>query len=176
MRVRECPVPTGMAEVKARMAEIRARFHSPRARFGAMVAAAAGRADKPSGKVAEAISAAAARYGIDPAVLSAVVQCESGWRPDAVSPRGAMGLMQLMPKTAGLLGVTDPFDVEQNVDAGARYLREQLDRFGGDLSLALAAYNAGPGAVTRFGGIPPYAETEQFVAKVLHLLPGIAVP
>jgi len=82
--------------------------------------------DKPSGKVAEAISAAAARYGIDPAVLSAVVQCESGWRPEAVSPRGAMGLMQLMPKTAGLLGVTDPFDVEQNVDAGARYLREQL--------------------------------------------------
>ncbi len=176
MRVWRCPEPAGMEQVRARIAEIRARFRSERVEFGALVSAAGGRAARPPEQMAQAIDAAAAKHGLDPALLAAVAQCESGWRTDAVSPKGALGLMQLMPKTARALGAADPFDVEQNLDAGASYLREQLDRFGGDLALALAAYNAGPGAVARFGGIPPYAETEQFVSRVLNLLQGKGVP
>jgi soluble lytic murein transglycosylase-like protein len=115
------------------------------------------------------ISEAAAKYNIDPALLKAVIHAESGFKPNAVSPAGAQGLMQLMPSTAAALGVTDPFDPEQNIYAGARYLRAQLDRFGGDVALALAAYNAGPGAVARYGGVPPYKETQRYVQRVLEL-------
>jgi len=99
-----------------------------------------------------------------------VAEVESGLRPEAVSPKGAVGVMQLMPGTAQGLGLGDLRDVSTNIDGGARYLRGLLDQFGGDTALALAAYNAGPGAVKRYGGVPPYAETQGFVSRVLARL------
>jgi soluble lytic murein transglycosylase-like protein len=120
-----------------------------------------------SGKFAGQISAAAKRHELDPALLSAVVGQESGFQPRAVSGAGAMGLMQLMPETARALGVRDPFDPAQNVDGGAKYLRGLIDRYRGRLDLALAAYNAGPGAVDRFGAVPPYPETQAYVKNIL---------
>ena len=112
------------------------------------------------------IDAAAAKYGIDPALLRGLIRQESNFNPNAGSPAGAQGLCQLMPGTAAALGCTNVHDPAQNIDAGARYLRQQLDAFGGDVSLALAAYNAGPGAVKRYGGVPPYAETQNYVRQV----------
>lgn len=96
-----------------------------------------------------------------------MIEQESGFDPNATSQAGAAGLMQLMPETARGLGVTDPYDPAQSIEAGVRYLRGQLDRFGGDPALALAAYNAGPNAVQRYGGVPPYAETQRYVESVL---------
>jgi soluble lytic murein transglycosylase-like protein len=113
------------------------------------------------------VTAAAQRYGIDPAILHGLIQQESGFNPAATSSAGALGLTQLMPGTASSLGVTNPLDPAQSIDGGARYLREQLDAFGGNVVDALAAYNAGPGAVRRYGGVPPYAETQAYVNKVL---------
>jgi soluble lytic murein transglycosylase-like protein len=112
------------------------------------------------------IDAAAAKYGIDPALLRGLIRQESNFDPNAGSPAGAQGLCQLMPGTAAALGCTNPMDPAQNIDAGARYLRQQLDAFGGDVTKALAAYNAGPGAVRRYGGVPPYAETQNYVRQV----------
>ena len=132
---------------------------------GAMQAQTGG----PSGPVryATIIDDAAKRNSLDPALLSAVIDQESGFRADVVSSAGAVGLMQLMPDTARELGVTDPFNPAQNVDGGAKYLRSLLDRYGGRLDLALAAYNAGPAAVDRYGGVPPYAETQAYVAGIM---------
>jgi soluble lytic murein transglycosylase-like protein len=113
------------------------------------------------------IARAAGAAGVDPALVAAVARAESGFRADAGSPAGAQGLMQLMPSTAAGLGVTDVHDPAQSLNGGARYLRQQLDRFGGDVRLALAAYNAGPGAVTRYGGVPPYEETQTYVTRVM---------
>ena len=113
------------------------------------------------------INAAAASNGIDPALLKGLVSQESGFNPSARSGAGAVGLTQLMPGTASALGVTNPLDPAQSLQGGAKYLREQLDRFGGDETLALAAYNAGPGAVQKYGGVPPYAETQNYVNSVL---------
>jgi soluble lytic murein transglycosylase-like protein len=113
------------------------------------------------------INAAASANGIDPALLKGLVSQESGFNPNARSGAGAVGLTQLMPGTAAALGVTNPLDPAQSLQGGAKYLREQLDRFGGDEKLALAAYNAGPGAVQKYGGVPPYAETQNYVTSVM---------
>lgn len=135
-----------------------------------LIAAPAQPHASPAGATGEAafmplFQAAGARYGVDPALLSAVARAESGYNPAAVSRAGALGLMQIMPATAAGLGV-DPRDPAQAVDGAARYLAAQLERFG-SVELALAAYNAGPGAVERYGGIPPYAETQNYVKRVL---------
>lgn len=113
------------------------------------------------------IEAAAARNGVDPAVLHGLIQQESDFDPSSTSSAGAEGLTQLMPSTAASLGVSDPLDPAQSIEGGARYLGEMLRRFGGNVEEALAAYNAGPGAVEQYGGIPPYSETQQYVSKVL---------
>ena len=105
-------------------------------------------------------------YGLPSGIVDAVIYQESRGRMNAVSPKGALGLMQLMPGTAAQLGV-NPYDPDQNIRGGARYLRQQIDRFG-SIPLALAAYNAGPGAVTKYGGIPPYRETQNYVATILR--------
>ena len=112
------------------------------------------------------ITAAAKKHGIDPALLAGLVKQESGFNPNAGSPAGARGLTQLMPGTAAGLGVSNVLDPAQSLDGGAKYLRQQLDAFGGDVTRALAAYNAGPGAVQRYGGVPPYAETQNYVRVV----------
>jgi soluble lytic murein transglycosylase-like protein len=114
------------------------------------------------------VSGAAQRHALPSSLLHAVISAESRYAPQAVSPKGAMGLMQLMPATARALGIARPFDPAQNIEGGARYLRHLLDEFAGDLSLALAAYNAGPAAVHRHGRrVPPYAETRAYVPRVL---------
>lgn len=116
----------------------------------------------------EMIAAAAQKYHVDPKLVSAVAEAESGGDQSAISSVGAIGVMQLMPDTAAALGV-DPYDKEQNIEGGAKYLRQMLDSFGGDLQKAVAAYNAGPQAVRDYGGIPPYAETQNYVEHVLDL-------
>jgi len=116
--------------------------------------------------------AIAADHGLAPELVLAVVTVESGFRPEAVSPKGAQGLMQLMPSTAAALGVEDAFDPEANLSGGVRHLRDLLQRYQGDLPRALAAYNAGEGAVERHRGIPPYAETRAYVREVLRLYRG----
>lgn len=132
-------------------------------------APAAARSAGPDRQLADIVHQAAVSNGIEPELLTALIAVESGHVARAVSPRGAQGLMQLMPATAREYGVVDPFDPRQNVAAGALYLRRLLDRFGQDKTLALAAYNAGPGAVVRHHGrIPPYAETTAYVPRVLQ--------
>jgi hypothetical protein len=110
----------------------------------------------------------AARYGVSPRLVQSVIRVESAFNPLAVSRKGARGLMQLMPDTARALGVQDSFDPRQNIDGGVRHLRGLLDRYAGDLVRAVAAYNAGAGAVDQHGGIPPFPETQQYVQKVLQ--------
>lgn len=125
------------------------------------------------------INQAASRYNLDPSLLHNVIMAESGGNPQARSPAGALGLMQLMPSTASGLGVKNPFDPYQNIMGGAKYLSDQIKRFG-SVESALAAYNAGPGAVEKYGGVPPYAETQAYVKKILGGQPstgsGVAGP
>jgi hypothetical protein len=124
--------------------------------------------DGPHGRYAREIQEIAARYGVSPGLVEAVIRVESAFNPWAVSRKGAQGLMQLMPRTAWALGVQDSFNPRQNIEGGVRHLRYLLDRYPGNLTLALAAYNAGEGAVDYYRGIPPYAETQQYVQKVLQ--------
>ena len=121
-----------------------------------------------SGDTNSLIKEAAARYQVDPRLVAAVAQTESGGNQEAVSPAGAVGVMQLMPETAAGLGV-NPYDKRQNIEGGAKYLRQMMDTFGGDVQKAVAAYNAGPQAVMEYNGIPPYRETQDYVNKVLDI-------
>ncbi len=118
-------------------------------------------------KFEKIISEAATRHGLDPDLIRAIIQIESGWIPDARSSKGAIGLMQLMPETSSNLAVSNPFDPEANIRGGTKYLSRLLERFKGNLVMALAAYNAGPEKVKRYKGIPPYPETRRYVRNVL---------
>ena len=120
-------------------------------------------------EIDSAIEQAATKQGVDANLVRALVKVESNYNPNAVSNKGAMGLMQLMPRTASGLSVSNPFDPQQNVDAGVRHLKQLLNNFGGDVRLSLAAYNAGEGAVKRKGGVPHYAETQNYVKRITDL-------
>ncbi|MDD3594050.1 MAG: lytic transglycosylase domain-containing protein [Candidatus Gastranaerophilales bacterium] len=117
--------------------------------------------------IAQMVQKAASSAGIDPKLIMSVIKQESGFNPNAISKAGAQGLMQLMPATAKSLGVTNAFNPQENIEGGVKYLKGLLDRFNGNKILALAAYNAGPNAVTKYNGIPPYAETQNYVKSIL---------
>ena len=114
------------------------------------------------------ISDASRKYGIEAPLIKAVIKAESDFDPNAISHKGARGLMQIMPMNYRLLNVENPFDPNQSIEGGARYLRDMLDRYNGSLHLSLAAYNAGPGAVDRHGGVPPYPETTEYIDRVMR--------
>jgi transglycosylase-like protein with SLT domain len=123
-------------------------------------------------EIDDAINKAAERHAVDPNLVRALVKVESNFNPNAVSRKGAMGLMQLMPQTARQMKLTNPFNPEENIDAGVRHLKDLLDSYGGDVRLSLAAYNAGAGAVARSAGIPHYAETRNYVKRITQLYGG----
>jgi soluble lytic murein transglycosylase-like protein len=116
----------------------------------------------------EVINAVSSRHHLDPDLINSVIHAESGFNPRAVSPKGAQGLMQLMPQTASRLGVVNSFDPNANIEGGTRYLRELLERYNFDLIKALAAYNAGPQRVEQYHGVPPYYETQAYVARIIR--------
>lgn len=121
-----------------------------------------------SSQIEDSISKASSKYGVNANLIKSIVKAESAFNPFATSKAGAEGLMQLMPSTANGLGVLNSFDINQNIDGGTKYFKDKLDQFNGDTKLALAAYNAGPNAVIKYNGIPPFEETKNYVAKVLN--------
>jgi soluble lytic murein transglycosylase-like protein len=141
-------------------------FKAPEAAAATLPTAAMPAATKMA-NLGELVDNAARKYGLPPAFVRAVVAVESGYQPNAVSPKGAIGLMQLMPSTAHQMGA-DPTVIEQNVDAGTRYLRDLLVKYDNHAYHALAAYNAGPGAVEKYHGVPPYRETQNYILNVLR--------
>jgi membrane-bound lytic murein transglycosylase MltF len=132
------------------------------------LSAPAGKVQPGSQSMNEVINAVSSRHHLDPDLINSVIHAESGFNPKAVSPKGAQGLMQLMPQTASRLGVSDSFDPSANVEGGTRYLRELLERYNFDLIKALAAYNAGPQRVEQYHGVPPYYETQAYVGRIIR--------
>ncbi len=139
---------------------------------GGPTAPVAGTVVSSASGVRELVRQVSAEHGLDPKLVDALIRVESGYDPTAVSRKGAMGLMQLMPATANRLGVADPFDPEQNVRGGVREFARLVDHYRGNLQFALAAYNAGEGAVARYSGIPPYKETRNYVSQILTIYTG----
>ncbi len=172
-------ISTDIAAVRQRIAEITGQSLlpappvQPSGSFASMVSAAmnpesvAGPAPVPPQRIAQLVGANANAWGVDPALVKAIIANESGFDANATSKTGAQGLMQLEPGTAAGLGVANAYDPAENISGGTRYMRGLLDRFHGDLRLAIAAYNAGPAAVEKYGGVPPYAETQAYVDNVL---------
>ena len=172
------PVPSAGSEsmkaARSAAAEITGYFgHESTQSANAKIMAANSRGHQASQEEIDAsIVMAAARHNVDPNLVRAVVKVESNFNSNAVSRKGALGLMQLMPQTARQLKVKNPFDPDQNVDAGVRHLKDLLQSYGGDVKLTLAAYNAGEGAVARSRGVPHYAETQDYVRKITNLYYG----
>jgi soluble lytic murein transglycosylase-like protein len=172
------PVPSAgtasMQAAKSAAAEVNQFYgHESSQSANARIIAANARGHQASPEEIDAsIVMAAARHNVDPNLVRAVVKVESNFNSNAVSRKGAMGLMQLMPSTARSLNVKNPFDAEQNVDAGVRHLKQLLENYGGDVNLTLAAYNAGSGAVARSAGIPRFAETQNYVRRITNLYYG----
>ena len=172
------PVPSvgtaSMQAARSAAAEVSQYFgHDSAQSANAKIVSANARVHQASqDEVDQSIVMAAARHNVDPNLVRAVIKVESNFNSNAVSRKGAMGLMQLMPQTARSLKVKNPFDPEQNVDAGVRHLKQLLENYGGDVKLTLAAYNAGAGAVARSSGVPHFAETQQYVRRITNLYYG----
>lgn len=166
----------GLSKVIQRINTIEQRF-APKPANGNFAAVLENEVRKSDGKtlvqdngdIANMVYQTAQKYGVDPKLAMAIAKTESDYQPNLVSPAGAVGVMQLMPATAQSLGVRNSYDAVQNIDGGVRYLKQMLNMFGGDVSKAVAAYNAGPQAVKDYNGVPPYTETRNYVANVLSL-------